>query len=393
LDELPKDTIASKVDQVESVFEIPFQYATFEDPFLLFLVSPSDVLHLYRLVSKCDELPRSCHILGNVILPEDIVFWAKTYPQNMISDLDDYRRLLFPKVKVTVPRNEDFERRWRSIEDLSMDRREDPLVILDSMKNAEPDFRQYALLKGTAMLGERAESFERYLIYELHLQTAVHWMEICHSHQQFILAPILATLAADAHEPKILPTFQNASKWIRSRGNLQFLYLMVLSERLPAILEPYRLQLADLRQSWSAHLTRKVNAMEKLGMDGSAVIAAGFFEATERIRIIKTDPLPFQFKDLMRSLSILHQIAPGEAGVKDTIKLALLVCYDVVDIIELALILTVFGMHVEEFRDLCLESEILHWIHFEAVIVEFAMENSITYEMFSSLQPKLGEEI
>jgi hypothetical protein len=92
----------------------------------------------------------------------------------------------------------------------------------------------------------------------------------------------------------------------------------------------------------------------------------------------------------MAALRIIHQITALDQSVKDVLKLAVILSRQVNGFLQLFIVLDLFAMHGETFQDLCTESEVLHWIHFEAVMLELILENPRIGDSFTALQNKFS---
>jgi hypothetical protein len=89
--------MTTKICAADSHLKIPFQYAVFDEPFLLFLVSPDQVNGRYRLVLEIPGTPQGLRMLLDERVATDFVYWVKTYPLHRLTNPDDFRRFVFPR--------------------------------------------------------------------------------------------------------------------------------------------------------------------------------------------------------------------------------------------------------------------------------------------------------
>jgi hypothetical protein len=249
---------------------------------------------------------------------------------------------------------------------------QEPFQIVAKIPGGQQDFIDYSLAAATRRLSERAESFERYLLYRLHWIVAQKWISICDSHQQFILTPLLIHLAANLREESFLETFKNAETLIKSQVNKKFLYLIVLNSFLPGILKPYAARIEKAKRHWTEMLVKCAGTLDNLRLNQSGAMAAIIMEAMERIRRVDSQELPFQVLSLMRSLSLLHMLESGnEELVKERLQLIITMCGDVNNLFRLFLVLSVIVMWDDTYRALCSDEEHNYWVHFQQVMLLF----------------------
>lgn len=302
----------------------------------------------------------------------DVVFWVKTYPRHRPVNPDNYRRFVFRRLAINLPSNESFERQWRAVGALSEESGREPFQIVAGIPGGQGDFLDYSLAAAIQRLSERAESFERYLLYRLHWLVAQKWISICDSHQQFILSPLLIRLAANLRGDSFMETFKNAEPLIKSQINRKFLYLIVLNSFLPSILKPYADKIETANKRWMEMLVKRAGTLDNLRLNQSETMAAIVMEAMERIRKVDSQALPFQVLSLMRALSLLHMLeSDNEELVKERLHLIITMCGDVGNLFKLFLVLSVIVMWDDTYRELCSDEEHNYWVHFQQVMLLF----------------------
>jgi hypothetical protein len=372
--------------QVESIFEIPFQYSVFEDPFLLFLVSPGNVTRLVKLLERTGTLQPTFRSLLEDRPPSNIVFWLRTYPRHQLRPFDDYRRFIFKRVSISVKKDEVFERRWRAIEKVSEDCGLDPVELLRKNAAGDEAFMEYGLQAAILRLMEGADAFETYLLYRHHSLVTQRWMEICDAYERFMLGPLMTELSETSRTDQFLSTFLNASALIRSRANRQFLFLTILASFVPVTFRPSAVEFQTLGSEWTALLTSTAARIEAFRLNETNAAAAIFWEAVECIRTIDDEELPFQFMSLMQTMRLLHQMLRIGEAVDPWARLVIVFASELRKLISLFFIINVWAMGFENFRELCTEEEHRLWIAFQKVMLELIMESDTVSPVFFSLQ-------
>lgn len=389
--DLPVEEILDAMCEKESLFEVPSQYNVFEDPFIMFLVSPMEILSLYKLVTRKFELPAMFNVIQEENVDAEFVFWMKTYPKHEMPPGIAYRNLVFPKWTIEVPENDEFLRQWRAVENLADEREREPFELVESM-NFDSGFKDYCLLTSLSKLNSGARDFEKYILFEWHLTVTNKWLEAANAHEQFILAPILERLSQGHDSESIVDAFTQASLLVHSRSNLQFLYLVTVRRLLPKIIEPYSSELEMIRSRWMSVIEGESQSLESYQTQESNAVAAVFFRVTERIGGLGSEELPFQFQSLMTALELLHHL-PQKEKIEDRIRMAILfakMTSDSMDsLVFLFLVLNTLGMGVENFRELCTEIEHRYWINFQKVMFSLIMKDVVLSEVFFMMQTTL----
>jgi hypothetical protein len=388
LDRLPQVDLTNEICKCESIFEVPFQYSVFEDPFLLFLASPVNIISLYKLIRKLPSTPASFRTLLDE-KSSDIVFWLKTYPRHLLTSVTNYRPLVFPHQKFSLEKTDEFDRRWRSIENLSESLGKDPFDLVRFQKDIDSDFFEYALTAATLRLSEIAEAFETYLLYQLHISAANTWISICDAYEQFVLAPLFTQLSETSRTNQLETTFANARVWIKSIPNRKFLFLIILDSFIPPPFKPCGPGLMDFEKRWMTLIKSKTNMIDGFQLNTSQSAAAIFWEAVERLRNIDYEELPFQFLSLIQAMRLLYHVDHNEEAVKGWIRFAVIMAADVQKLIGLFFMLNVWAMACESFRQVCSEEEHRLWVVFQQVILEFILENETISSNFFALQKLL----
>ena len=385
---IPEVEMVSGMCEKESLFEVPSQYNVFEDPFIMFLVSPLEILSLYKLVSRNFELPEMFKVLQEQNIDDEFVFWLRTYPKHEMPASVTYRNLVFPKWTVEVPENDDYLRQWRAVENLADEREQEPYDMVQNMKFDE-GFKDYCLVTALDKLNNGARDFEKYILFEWHVSVTNKWLEAAESHEQFILAPILEQLSQGSDEAGFLEAFSQASRLVHSRRNLQFLYLVTVRRVLPQMVKPYANELDMIKKRWKGVLEMEGKNLESYHVQESNAVAAVFFRVTEKIGGLGSEELPFQFQSLMTAMELLHQL-PEQDSIQSHIRMAIILARmtsDSVDsLVLLFLILNTLAMGMEQFRELCTEIEHRYWINFQKVMFALIMKDEVLSGVFFMMQ-------
>jgi hypothetical protein len=379
---MPTMELTTEVCLGESAFEVPFQYVVYDDPFLLFLVSPEDIRALHALMLRVDAVPALFRCLGEEKIQPNVVFWARTYPRYRPTAFDTCRRFIFNKVEIQLPPSEEFERRWRSVEELAASLERDPYEVLSEKGGAEPEFLEYALNAATQRLAENADQFENYLFYCHHIKVTEQWMAICDSHEGFVLSPLFSLLAETSKAGGLKKTFDKASELIQSRANKQFLFLVVLKDLIPPEFRPASPEFSQFEAKWKAFLQSVTPGLERWQGNASQTKSAIFFEAVEQLQNLDYEELPFQFRSLMQALRLLHHLAaPGEPPT-GPITTAIVISAGVDKLISVFFSLVAWAMERHDFEGLCLPHEILLWSEFNDAMFSLLMRQEQLSQMF-----------
>ena len=392
LDLLPQSEILQVITKSDSSIEVPFQYTVFEDPFLYFLMTISDLRELYKLFKAKISQPSM-----NIIITEKVnkngVFWLKTYPPHQIETFFINKPFIFNKFKVDVKENEDYERQWRNLENFAANNECYPMDIIDSKDNRlncniqfTEAFKNYALEKSVKELSETSEIFEQFLIYRVYVKDTEEWQQISFRHEQTILSPIIKKIVIETEKESksYIDVYEKISYILSSNENKRYNYLFIVQRFLKKLLKGYEKEFAFIKQKMGEFFKKKSANLDTLNSTNYLSRSSMFWDTVEMLRIIGSDDLPFQYNTLMRSLEKLNSITNDEEMFQELLELAISLA-DCSDIFFVYMVINLFAMNIETFRQISTEEQQHLWVLFQRKMLKLVMSDDEISERYFKL--------
>lgn len=348
-EEIDSHAILQSVLKSESLIEPPFQYTVFEDPFLYFLTSISDLRALYHLFIKTVTNPSSffsMKIFDTEDVDENSVFFFRTYPSHQLKTQLSRNALIFPNYTIKVPRDDRKERQWRAIENLAEEQEISPMSIVKELERKSKgksdfddnennyqtitvtnpnisdkemsEFVDYALISTLKHLTNSADVFEQFLIQMNDLRQSKEWLSISLLHEHAALLPIAKEIALQKEKKygtdmfkshsNFLYVFEKASMRIQSKSILRFQYLFIVQRFIKKLIGEFDKDFEKVKEKITDIFQRNIQSLDSLNTNLNPTRSTIFWEAVELFRTAQCDDLPYQFSNLMRSLDLLYSL-------------------------------------------------------------------------------------
>ncbi|KAK8848254.1 hypothetical protein M9Y10_019310 [Tritrichomonas musculus] len=442
---LDQSKILHSVLNTESLIEVPFQYTVFEDPFLYFLVSISDIRALYHLFMKeSHRTLNSMKIIDTEVVNENAVYWVKTYPPHQMETQLTRTPLIFKNDEFKVSEDEVKERRWRAIENLADEREVDPMQIVKEMNDkkrrdsnlqsqilqteesknisSNDDFTLYALSMSLANFIESSEIFEQFLLQMYNLSSSKHWQKISIQYEYIIFLPIvkemvikkekkmnLSNIDATNFKDQSINLFLEASKNLQSPTIKRYQYLFIIQRIIPKILKGSEQDFDIINEKVTEFFQINLSLHNSLNPDLDSSRSSIFWEAVFLFKTMQCNDLPYLFTNLMRGLSLIDNLSINtkinynyndenssrndndkidddlkEHQVMKFLQDALSLSYSD-RIFYLYMVISLFGMSDDQFRCLCTEQEHRLWIIFQKLILNIIINEEVSSEKYTAI--------
>ncbi|OHT10868.1 hypothetical protein TRFO_19770 [Tritrichomonas foetus] len=374
LDKMDQMKILEGICFANSSIEVPFQYTVFDDPFLHFLTSISDVRALYSLFKDKLEMP-SMNIILTDKVNKNAVFWIKTYPPHQLRASQSNFRLVFHQLDVDVPDNEDFERLWRNIQNLADDKECYPLTLVEKFNNSK-EFKEYAQLMALKDISELSDLFEQFLRYKVNMKTIDKWEKVSIVHEHTMTAPIVKRMIVEMEKKysKYEEIYEEIDQYLFSDSIKSYNYLFIIQRFLPKLLKGFIKDFEFVKIEMGDFLSKRAQNLENLESNLYFKRSSIFWEAVEMLRTLDCDDLPFQYTTLMRVLKKIYLISREKEDIKEIMDIAIALA-GCTDIFYIYCVIDLFAMNHEVFRDKQTDKEQFLWFAFQKEMLQLVMDN------------------
>ena len=439
-----------------SLFDIPSAFGDFNQPYVEFLVTPLDASILFDISKKVIQLPKLILMLQNPIFfenPQYFPFWLKVFPKKRLlnSISGDWRNVVFDLnffKKYSDPTFPPFERRWRMIQMLSIEKNKDPINYLTSsssfynltelsenegidlkdfcdncIKNISENYKmfnlcnkcqnleiiklsftEFSMISAYNEISNKASKFETFLIDQLALQNLKSF-----SNLTFCLFNI-STIYYSTNLIKFQIKNLSLNEFKKIKMN-NFLKLPTIFQQIPQnklfyglkakqifdsiILKKKQIILNQIEKNWiSKIITSEMSFFSDylkhslISRSKQIILSKYFFQISLNFNILSLIPFQKRFDFMIQSLKEIKKLSePLNITIK-LLNFAVSICNSN-EFLTSFLFISSLLMKNKDFISICSDEERSLWFEFEGIILTFLDKDYETLKLYSKLHDEL----
>ena len=409
LKEIVKDTnnikqIYRKLITVETKFDIPACYKTLRQPYLLLILSASDVLAAARCFETQEELPFTLKEANYNNFTIDTIFrpfWVRIFPKGLSKSTDTDLPVIFPNHNdFPLGANLEFERPFRQVETIMEDSYNSVYqFITDTKPNPISEkiqkilgpnftaFKEFALYHSLNDLFSRGKDFENLLTFTMHLRIITEWQSLCISKQAALLTPIAlkATKTAIATYPNLSRAFKAASHHFNNKQLQQLQFICIMEEEMVKSLEKERPLIDKVCNLWINLGKEVMNSWDSpVPNTLSPSSQYMFWESIEEIRALEQVSLIRKYDVMLKTLLKLYLIKEKTHSYD-----VYLTAFVMTESTQIPILFALFNSHLvrnPQFPILRTKEEKIIWDQLEKFLVEYTPRSEELFTAYAELQ-------